>query len=153
MGVPPARASDNDSIVLLSFRPCSETGASVGLALSMCLGFVTVTRDTCGPCVAWRRYLAGAKASDDRAIVLTTHSMEEADALSDNIAIMIRGELRALGPSQSLKSQYLTPRQSSIISQLLHQTGSHSCVLRNILVESCRLRAAVADTAKATSSL
>ena len=39
-------------------------------------------------------------------ILLTTHSMEEADALSDNIAIMVRGELRALGPSQTLKSTY-----------------------------------------------
>jgi ATP-binding cassette subfamily A (ABC1) protein 3 len=33
-----------------------------------------------------------------RGIILTTHSMEEADALADNIAIMVRGELRALGP-------------------------------------------------------
>jgi ABC-type multidrug transport system ATPase subunit len=32
--------------------------------------------------------------------------MEEADALSDRIAIMVRGELRALGPSQTLKSMY-----------------------------------------------
>ena len=41
-----------------------------------------------------------------RAIILTTHSMEEADALADSIGIMIRGEMRALGPSQRLKSQH-----------------------------------------------
>jgi ABC-type multidrug transport system ATPase subunit len=37
-------------------------------------------------------YIASKKSG--RAIVLTTHSMEEADALSDQIGIMIRGELR-----------------------------------------------------------
>ena len=49
-------------------------------------------------------YLSKAKAG--RAMILTTHSMEEADALSDQIGIMIRGELRALGPSQALKSRH-----------------------------------------------
>ena len=49
---------------------------------------------------------AGNFSTEPRGIVLTTHGMEEADALSDNIAIMVRGELRALGPSQTLKSTY-----------------------------------------------
>eukprot|EP01065_Artemidia_motanka_P044358 TRINITY_DN62_c0_g4_i2.p1 TRINITY_DN62_c0_g4~~TRINITY_DN62_c0_g4_i2.p1 ORF type:complete len:1647 (+),score=502.07 TRINITY_DN62_c0_g4_i2:93-5033(+) len=38
-----------------------------------------------------------------RSIVLTTHSMEEADTLSTRIAIMSRGRLRALGDSMELK--------------------------------------------------
>jgi ABC-type multidrug transport system ATPase subunit len=53
-------------------------------------------------------YLISLKAgnlSTPKGVVLTTHSMEEADALSDTIAIMVRGELRALGPSQTLKSE------------------------------------------------
>ena len=41
---------------------------------------------------------SGAFSTEPRGIILTTHSMEEADALSDNIAIMVRGQLRALGP-------------------------------------------------------
>ena len=30
----------------------------------------------------------------DRVIIMTTHSMEEADILGDNIAIMARGQLK-----------------------------------------------------------
>eukprot|EP00238_Polyblepharides_amylifera_P005103 CAMPEP_0196595872 /NCGR_PEP_ID=MMETSP1081-20130531/82958_1 /TAXON_ID=36882 /ORGANISM="Pyramimonas amylifera, Strain CCMP720" /LENGTH=206 /DNA_ID=CAMNT_0041920647 /DNA_START=1 /DNA_END=617 /DNA_ORIENTATION=+ len=41
-----------------------------------------------------------------RIVVLTTHSMEEADALGDSIAIMANGRLRALGSSTFLKERY-----------------------------------------------
>ncbi|KAI9591444.1 hypothetical protein BDF19DRAFT_455033 [Syncephalis fuscata] len=41
-----------------------------------------------------------------RAIVLTTHSMEEADALGDRIAIMSKGELQAQGTTLFLKNRY-----------------------------------------------
>eukprot|EP00873_Tetraselmis_striata_P005020 jgi/Tetstr1/425284/TSEL_015736.t1 len=40
------------------------------------------------------------------AIILTTHSMEEADVLSDTIAIMKGGQLAAAGSSLELKSAY-----------------------------------------------
>lgn len=45
-------------------------------------------------------------AKPGRAIVLTTHSMEEADILGDRIAIMARGRLRAMGSSIRLKQKY-----------------------------------------------
>jgi len=41
-----------------------------------------------------------------RAVVLTTHSMEEADALCHRIAIMKQGQLLCIGPSQHLKSKF-----------------------------------------------
>ena len=41
-----------------------------------------------------------------RIIVLTTHSMEEADALSDEIAILSAGRLRAFGTSFFLKTKF-----------------------------------------------
>ena len=41
-----------------------------------------------------------------RVIVLTTHSMEEADLLADRIAIMARGRVVAEGTSDDLKSRY-----------------------------------------------
>ena len=41
-----------------------------------------------------------------RIIVLTTHSMEEADALSDEIAILSAGRLRAFGTSFFLKNKF-----------------------------------------------
>lgn len=47
-------------------------------------------------------------AKKGRAIVLTTHSMEEADILSDRIGIMAKGKLRCIGTSIRLKSQFGT---------------------------------------------
>ncbi|CAM6104749.1 unnamed protein product [Calypogeia fissa] len=41
-----------------------------------------------------------------RAIVLTTHSMEEADILGDRIAIMARGRFRCIGTSIHLKNRF-----------------------------------------------
>ncbi|KAL4424942.1 hypothetical protein ABPG77_009671 [Micractinium sp. CCAP 211/92] len=46
------------------------------------------------------------RAKRDRAVVLTTHSMEEADILGDRIGIMARGRLRCLGNSLRLKSRF-----------------------------------------------
>ncbi|CAM8920749.1 unnamed protein product [Rhodiola kirilowii] len=48
------------------------------------------------------------KAKKGRAIVLTTHSMEEADILGDRIGIMAKGRLRCLGISIRLKSKFGT---------------------------------------------
>ena len=42
----------------------------------------------------------------DRTVILTTHSMEEADVLSDRIAIMTSGQLRCIGTSLHLKELY-----------------------------------------------
>ncbi|KAB2055398.1 hypothetical protein E1A91_A11G036400v1 [Gossypium mustelinum] len=47
-------------------------------------------------------------AKRGRAIVLTTHSMEEADVLSDRIGIMVKGRLSCLGTSIRLKSRFGT---------------------------------------------
>ncbi|XP_010457652.1 PREDICTED: ABC transporter A family member 9-like [Camelina sativa] len=43
-----------------------------------------------------------------RAIILTTHSMEEADILGDRIGIMAKGRLRCMGTSIRLKSRFGT---------------------------------------------
>ncbi|CAI9753878.1 unnamed protein product [Fraxinus pennsylvanica] len=48
------------------------------------------------------------EAKKGRAIVLTTHSMEEADILSDRIGIMAKGKLRCIGTSIRLKSRFGT---------------------------------------------
>jgi ABC-type multidrug transport system ATPase subunit len=42
----------------------------------------------------------------ERAIILTTHSMEEADILGDRIGIMARGKLMCIGTSLRLKSRF-----------------------------------------------
>ncbi len=42
----------------------------------------------------------------ESSIVLTTHSMEEAEALSTRIAIIVKGKLRCIGTPQHLKSKF-----------------------------------------------
>lgn len=41
-----------------------------------------------------------------RSVVLTTHSMEEAEALCNRIGIMVKGQICALGSKQHLKSKF-----------------------------------------------
>jgi len=59
---------------------------------------------------ATRRYiwnvLTNYKNNEDSCIVLTTHSMEEAEMLCDRIGILINGELRAIGSPTHLKMKF-----------------------------------------------
>lgn len=52
----------------------------------------------------------------DMLVVLTTHSMEEADALGDNIAILSGGRLRACGAPLFLKQRFGAGYQVSVLS-------------------------------------
>src|SRR2546422_740515 len=54
----------------------------------------------------WETILSVFQRSDDRGVVLTTHSMEEADALCTRLGIMVKGVLRCLGSIQHLKNKY-----------------------------------------------
>ena len=57
----------------------------------------TARRDT------WDLIKSHAKG---RIIILTTHYMDEADALGDRIAIMSKGKLKTCGSSLFLKKKY-----------------------------------------------
>jgi len=46
------------------------------------------------------------QAKKDRAIILTTHSMEEAEALCDRLCIMVDGRLQCIGRPQELRARY-----------------------------------------------
>jgi len=46
------------------------------------------------------------RSGANRSIVLTTHSMEEADSLSNRIGILVNGKLAVLGSAQDLKSKF-----------------------------------------------
>ncbi|CAG9831938.1 unnamed protein product [Diabrotica balteata] len=52
----------------------------------------------------WDTILSNFRGS--KGAILTTHSMEEADALCSRIGIMVKGELRCLGSTQHLKNLY-----------------------------------------------
>ncbi|XP_078427106.1 cholesterol transporter ABCA5 isoform X1 [Cetorhinus maximus] len=53
----------------------------------------------------WRAIRAAFK-DRQRGAILTTHYMEEAEALCDRVAIMVSGQLRCIGSIQHLKSKY-----------------------------------------------
>ena len=49
-----------------------------------------------------------------RSVVLTTHSMEECEALCDSLAIMVDGGLQCLGSPQHLKQRFGNGHQLDI---------------------------------------
>ncbi|OCT62577.1 ABC-type organic anion transporter ABCA8 [Xenopus laevis] len=53
----------------------------------------------------WRAIRAAFK-NKDRGAILTTHYMEEAEAVCDRVAIMVSGKLRCIGSIQQLKSKF-----------------------------------------------
>lgn len=46
------------------------------------------------------------KLKENRSIILTTHSMEEADVLADRVCVMVKGKVRCIGSSLFLKELY-----------------------------------------------
>jgi ABC-type multidrug transport system ATPase subunit len=56
----------------------------------------------------------------DRVICLTTHSMEEADALGDDVAILAGGRLRAVGTPFFLKSRFGAGHQIALLADTIH---------------------------------
>ncbi|KAK3089434.1 hypothetical protein FSP39_003578, partial [Pinctada imbricata] len=54
--------------------------------------------------LVWKSLLKGIKRG--QSIVLSSHSMEECDAICSRLAIMVNGELKCLGTSQLLKQKY-----------------------------------------------
>ena len=58
--------------------------------------------------LARRKLWAAVKelvSSPERAVLLTTHLMEEAEALSNRLGIMVAGEVKAMGAPQQLKDE------------------------------------------------
>jgi len=69
---------------------------------------VFVDEPTTGVDVGTRRFIWDRikEASRDSVVMLTTHYMDEADALAQRIGIMAAGKLRVLGSPQHLKSRH-----------------------------------------------
>ena len=59
-----------------------------------------------------------------RAIILTTHSMEEADLLADKIAIMAEGDLAAVGTSMDLKQRFGVGYRLTVVKQTEAESSS-----------------------------
>lgn len=70
-------------------------------------------------------------------MILTTHSMEEADVLSDRIAIMASGQLAAVGSSMALKSEFGAGYTLSVLTRPSAQPGCHSAGSPLPLLRDC----------------
>ncbi|KAL4853959.1 ATP-binding cassette sub-family A member 3 [Chlorella vulgaris] len=83
---------------------------SVALAFVGDPSVVILDEPTSGMDPYTRRFTWGViqarRAKSGTAVLLTSHSMEEADLLADGIAIMSHGRLAALGTSLELKAQF-----------------------------------------------
>ena len=66
------------------------------------------------------------RAKAGRAILLTTHSMEEADVLCDRIAVMAHGRLAAVGSPLHLKALYGTGYSLTIVRDRLPRRTSQA---------------------------
>ncbi|KAI9237881.1 MAG: P-loop containing nucleoside triphosphate hydrolase protein, partial [Podila humilis] len=131
-GVPPALEQQAvayaiASVCLTKFRDRQVKSLSggerrrVSIAISM-LGdnrVIFLDEPTTGLDPAIRRIIWDVvnRIKVDRTVVLTTHSMEEADVLSDRIAIMTEGQLRCLGTSLHLKELYGSGFRLSVTSK------------------------------------
>jgi len=72
------------------------------------------------------------KMKKGRAVMLTTHAMEEADALSDRIAIIMRGQLRCIGTPLFLKNEYGDGYRLSLIVDKDDINGAVAFIKKNI---------------------
>ncbi|XP_030384717.1 ATP-binding cassette sub-family A member 3-like [Scaptodrosophila lebanonensis] len=106
-------------LVIMNLEKKQHTAASklsggmkrkLSLCCALCGNTKTVLCDepSSGLDVAARRHLWDLLRAEKpgRTILLTTHYMDEADALADRIAIMSNGELKCYGTSFSLKNKY-----------------------------------------------
>ncbi|XP_071105754.1 cholesterol transporter ABCA5-like isoform X1 [Haliotis cracherodii] len=65
--------------------------------------------------------ISGSFEGTKRGAILTTHYMEEADALCSRVAIMVNGKIECLGPTQHLKDKY----GSGYLLEVKLKTGGH----------------------------
>jgi len=95
-------------------RPCggysggNKRKLSVGVALIGNPAVIFLDEPSTGMDPHAKRFMWDLIASTmaGRSVILTTHSLEEAEALCQRIGIMVSGRLRCLGSAQHLRSRY-----------------------------------------------
>ncbi|KAF9987833.1 hypothetical protein BGZ75_010382 [Mortierella antarctica] len=91
-----------------TFSGGNKRRLSLAMAVIGCPKVVFLDEPTTGVDVSIRQAIWNSirKLKRSSCVVLTTHSMEEADALCDRIGIITNGHIQALGTSQRLKNTY-----------------------------------------------
>ncbi|CAN0878408.1 ABC transporter A family member 1 [Linum grandiflorum] len=77
------------------------------------------------------------KIKKGRTILLTTHSMDEADELGDRIAIMANGSLKCCGSSLFLKHQYGVGYTLTVVKSTATASEAANIVYRHIPSATC----------------
>jgi len=121
-GIPSDRLEEtvNDLISALTLTPhahkpsCSYSGGnkrklSLGIAI---IGdpdvlFIDEASSGMDPVSRRKMWELLANVAERRSVILTTHSMEEAEALCTRVAIMTSGRMRCLGSVQHLKNRFV----------------------------------------------
>ncbi|XP_047474330.1 phospholipid-transporting ATPase ABCA3-like [Penaeus chinensis] len=93
----------------------------------------------------WNSILASFKGN--RSAILTTHSMEEADALCSRIAIQVCGGLRCIGSVQHLKNKYgggytlevKLEKQETCAVSLNGESPTHTSLDENVVTETKKI--------------
>ncbi|RLN09276.1 hypothetical protein C2845_PM11G01240 [Panicum miliaceum] len=107
----PPKDGNAEKVAVKGFSLAIQRGQCFGLLGSNGAGktsLISMDEPSSGLDPASRNALWNAVkfAKKDRAIILTTHSMEEAEALCDRIGISAYGRLRCTGTSKELKAKY-----------------------------------------------
>lgn len=92
-----------------SYSGGNKRKLSLGVALIGDPKVLFIDESSSGMDPAARRHMWSLieEVSQRRSVILTTHSMEEAEALCTRVGIMVHGQLLCLGSVQHLKSTYL----------------------------------------------
>ncbi|TPX73305.1 hypothetical protein CcCBS67573_g05432 [Chytriomyces confervae] len=120
--------------------PCGRFSGGMKRRLSLCLATVAesakivfLDEPTTGLDPISRRgvWKVIQELKKDRVVILTTHSMHEADALGDHVCIMHQGRLRASGSSLFLKNKFGEGYQVTLVNRnKLNTAGSSADELR-----------------------
>lgn len=121
-GIPNAKLNDtvNDIIDALLLTPHADKASgkySGGNKRKLSLGiaiigdpkvlFIDEASSGMDPVARRKMWELISVIGEQRSVILTTHSMEEAEALCSRIGIMIAGQMRCIGSVQHLKSTFL----------------------------------------------
>ncbi|KAF9107334.1 ATP-binding cassette sub- A member 5 [Mortierella sp. AM989] len=115
-----------------TFSGGNKRRLSLAMAIIGCPKVVFLDEPTTGVDVSIRQLIWNSirKLKRTSCVILTTHSMEEADALCDRIGIITNGHIQALGTSQRLKNTYgagykvivKTHNSTDAVTSVLEQT-------------------------------
>ena len=98
----------------LAHRPCGEYSGGNRRKLSLAVALVGDPRvllldePSSGMCPLGRRMMWDAveRSAAGKTVVLTTHAMDECEALCERVGMMAEGKLRCLGSAQHLKGRF-----------------------------------------------